>query len=177
MRNGQKRMRGRGNNHRKSQNPLTRVYNRTALMLKFAGLLRTSRKNISSLRATPRAPAIRLPPRTTTSTPNILFRLIAAAQEQFRQQNPYYNQQPQQGAPGGQHQQGSTKVSTVTTTTANPSWAKTNRATRRANPSSSRISPATLNHFRRATNRYTIASSINRSRNIRTKAHMKADRM
>lgn len=29
------------------------------------------------------------------------FRLIAAAQEQFRQQNPYYNQQPQQQGQGG----------------------------------------------------------------------------
>jgi hypothetical protein len=47
----------------------------------------------------------------------------------------------------------------------------------RANPSSSRISPATLNHFRRATNRYTIVRNISRSRILRTKADMKAGTM
>jgi hypothetical protein len=36
--------------------------------------------------------------------------------------------------------------------------------------------PATLNHFRRATSRYTIARNISRSRILRTKADMKAER-
>ena len=37
MRNGQKRMRGRGNNHRKSQNPLTRVYESNGPDVKIRG--------------------------------------------------------------------------------------------------------------------------------------------
>jgi hypothetical protein len=60
---------------------------------------------------------------------------------------------------------------------AKRSWAKMNRATRRANLSSSRISLAMLNHFRRATNKSTIANSISRSRIIRIKGDMKAGRM
>ena len=106
MRNGQKRMRGRGN-HRKSQNPLTRVYESNGPDVKIRGTASHVAEKYIQLARDAQGSGDPVAAENYYQHAEHYFRLIAAAQEQFRQQNPYYNQQPQQGAPGGQHQQGS----------------------------------------------------------------------
>src|SRR6476646_3704090 len=105
MRNGQKRMRGRGN-HRKSQNPLTRVYESNGPDVKIRGTASHIAEKYIQLARDAQGSGDPVAAENYYQHAEHYFRLIAAAQEQFRQQNPYYNQQPQQGAPGGQHQQG-----------------------------------------------------------------------
>src|SRR5262245_60587807 len=104
MRNGQKRMRGRGN-HRKSQNPLTRVDESNGHDVKIRGLASHIAEKHNQLERYGHVPSAPVAAQDDLQHPEHYFRLIAAAQEQFRQQNPYYNQQPQQGVPGGQHHQ------------------------------------------------------------------------
>jgi hypothetical protein len=106
MRNGQKRMRGRGNNHRKSQNPLTRVYESNGPDVKIRGTASHIAEKYIQLARDAQGSGDPVAAENYYQHAEHYFRLIAAAQEQFRQQNPYYNQQPQQGAPSGQHQQG-----------------------------------------------------------------------
>src|SRR6476659_3602543 len=107
MRNGQKRMRGRGgNNHRKSQNPLTRVYESNGPDVKIRGTTSHVAEKYIQLARDAQSSGDPVAAENYYQHAEHYFRLIAAAQEQFRQQNPYYNQQPQQGVPGGQHQQG-----------------------------------------------------------------------
>src|SRR5262250_1294910 len=105
MRNGQKRMRGRGN-HRKSQNPLTRVYESNGPDVKIRGTASHIAEKYIQLARDAQGSGDPVAAENYYQHAEHYFRLIAAAQEQFRQQNPYYNQQPQQGVPGGQHQQG-----------------------------------------------------------------------
>src|SRR6185295_6756462 len=105
MRNGQKRMRGRGN-HRKSQNPLTRVYESNGPDVKIRGTASHIAEKYIQLARDAQGSGDPVAAENYYQHAEHYFRLIAAAQEQFRQQNPYYNQQPHQGAPGGQHQQG-----------------------------------------------------------------------
>ncbi|MGE5165705.1 MAG: DUF4167 domain-containing protein [Sphingobacteriales bacterium] len=107
MRNGQKRMRGRGN-HRKSQNPLTRVYESNGPDVKIRGTASHIAEKYIQLARDAQGSGDPVAAENYYQHAEHYFRLIAAAQEQFRQQNPYYNQQPhQQGAPGGQPPQSS----------------------------------------------------------------------
>ena len=115
MRNGQKRMRGRGggggggggggnnNNHRKGQNPLTRVYESNGPDVKIRGTASHIAEKYMQLARDAQTSGDPVAAENYFQHAEHYFRLIAAAQEQFRQQNPYYNQQqqPQQGVPQG----------------------------------------------------------------------------
>ncbi len=104
MRNGQKRMRGRNNSpHRKSQNPLTRVYESNGPDVKIRGTASHVAEKYIQLARDAQSSGDPVAAENYYQHAEHYFRLIAAAQEQFRQQNPYYNQQPQQGqgAPQG----------------------------------------------------------------------------
>jgi hypothetical protein len=102
MRNGQKRMRGRGG-HRKSQNPLTRVYESNGPDVKIRGTASHIAEKYIQLARDSQSSGDPVAAENYYQHAEHYFRLIAVAQEQFRQQNPYYNQQPQQGqnAPQG----------------------------------------------------------------------------
>ena len=107
MRNGQKRMRGRGGHgggHRKSQNPLTRVYESNGPDVKIRGTASHIAEKYIQLARDAQSSGDPVAAENYYQHAEHYFRLIAAAQEQFRQQNPYYQQQqPQQGqnAPQG----------------------------------------------------------------------------
>jgi hypothetical protein len=103
MRNNQKRMRGRhNNNHRKSQNPLTRVYESNGPDVKIRGTANHIADKYIQLARDSQSSGDPVAAENYYQHAEHYFRLIAAAQEQFRQQNPYYNQQqPQNGAPQG----------------------------------------------------------------------------
>src|SRR5579884_246122 len=96
MRNGQKRMRGRGG-HRKSQNPLTRVYESNGPDVKIRGTASHIAEKYIQLARDAQSSGDPIAAENYYQHAEHYFRLIAAAQEQFRQQNPYYNQQQQQG--------------------------------------------------------------------------------
>ena len=103
MRNGQKRMRGRNNNnHRKSQNPLTRVYESNGPDVKIRGTASHIAEKYIQLARDLQSSGDPVAAENYYQHAEHYFRLIAAAQEQFRQQNPYYNQQPQTGQSGAQ---------------------------------------------------------------------------
>jgi hypothetical protein len=104
MRNGQKRMRGRNNNnnHRKSQNPLTRVYESNGPDVKIRGTASHIAEKYIQLARDAQSSGDPVAAENYYQHAEHYFRLIAVAQEQFRQQNPYYNQQGQPGAPGPQ---------------------------------------------------------------------------
>jgi hypothetical protein len=101
MRNGQKRMRGRGgnNNHRKSQNPLTRVYESNGPDVKIRGTASHIAEKYIQLARDSQSSGDPVAAENYYQHAEHYYRLIATAQEQFRQQNPYYNQQ--QGLPQG----------------------------------------------------------------------------
>lgn len=101
MRNGQKRMRGRNQGgHRKSQNPLTRVYESNGPDVKIRGTASHIAEKYIQLARDAQGSGDPVAAENYYQHAEHYFRLIAAAQEQFRQQNPYYNQQQQ--PPGGQ---------------------------------------------------------------------------
>ncbi len=107
MRNGQKRMRGRNNNnnnnnnnnqHRKSQNPLTRVYESNGPDVKIRGTASHIAEKYIQLARDSQSSGDPVAAENYYQHAEHYFRLIAVAQEQFRQQNPYYNNpQNQQG--------------------------------------------------------------------------------
>ncbi len=99
MRNGQKRMRGRGG-HRKSQNPMTRVYELNGPDVKIRGTASHIAEKYIQLARDSQSSGDPVAAENYYQHAEHYFRLIAAAQEQFRQQNPYYNQQqqPQSGS-------------------------------------------------------------------------------
>lgn len=107
MRNGQKRMRGRSNQnnnnnsgggHRKSQNPLTRVYESNGPDVKIRGTASHIAEKYIQLARDSQSSGDPVAAENYYQHAEHYFRLIATAQEQFRQQNPYYNAQaPQQG--------------------------------------------------------------------------------
>ncbi len=105
MRNGQKRMRGRGG-HRKSQNPLTRVYESNGPDVKIRGTASHIAEKYIQLARDAQSSGDPVAAENYYQHAEHYFRLIAAAQEQFRQQNPYYQQQPQQGQQPGAPQGG-----------------------------------------------------------------------
>src|SRR5450759_3836299 len=96
MRNGQKRMRGRNNNnpHRKSQNPLTRVYESNGPDVKIRGTASHIAEKYIQLARDSQSSGDPVAAENYYQHAEHYFRLIAVAQEQFRQQNPYYNNQP-----------------------------------------------------------------------------------
>jgi Domain of unknown function (DUF4167) len=100
MRNGQKRMRGRGG-HRKSQNPLTRVYESNGPDVKIRGTANHIAEKYLQLARDAQSSGDPVGAENYNQHAEHYFRLIATAQEQMRQQNPYYQQQQQQ-----QQQQG-----------------------------------------------------------------------
>jgi hypothetical protein len=105
MRNGQKRMRGRNNNnggHRKSQNPLTRVYESNGPDVKIRGTASHIAEKYIQLARDSQSSGDPVAAENYYQHAEHYFRLIAAAQEQFRQQNPYYQNQPGQQVSGGQ---------------------------------------------------------------------------
>src|SRR3954452_16979791 len=112
MRNNHKRMRGRSNHnnnnnhHRKSQNPLTRVYESNGPDVKIRGTASQVAEKYIQLARDSQSSGDPVAAENSYQHAEHYFRLIAAAQEQFRQQNPYYNQQPQQGQQAGGPQQG-----------------------------------------------------------------------
>jgi hypothetical protein len=97
MRNGQKRMRGR--NHRKSQNPLTRIYESNGPDVKIRGTASHIAEKYIQLARDAQGSGDPVAAENYYQHAEHYFRLIAAAQEQLRQQNSYYNSQ--QPAPGG----------------------------------------------------------------------------
>ncbi len=114
MRNGQKRMRGRGggggggggggnnNNHRKGQNPLTRVYESNGPDVKIRGTASHVAEKYMQLARDAQGSGDPVAAENYFQHAEHYFRLIAAAQEQLRQQNPYYNQQQQATQQGPQ---------------------------------------------------------------------------
>jgi hypothetical protein len=102
MRNGQKRMRGRNNNNRKSQNPLTRVYESNGPDVKIRGTASHIAEKYIQLARDSQSSGDPVAAENYYQHAEHYFRLIAVAQEQFRQQNPYYNAQPQAGQSGAQ---------------------------------------------------------------------------
>src|SRR4249919_1827867 len=87
MRNGQKRMRGRGNNnHRKSQNPLTRVYESNGPDVKIRGSASHVAEKYIQLARDSQASGDPVAAENYYQHAEHYFRMIAAAQEQFRQQ-------------------------------------------------------------------------------------------
>jgi hypothetical protein len=101
MRNGQnnnKRMRGRNNNHnnnhnhhhRKNQNPLTRVYESNGPDVKIRGTASHVAEKYMQLARDATTSGDPVTAENFHQHAEHYLRLIAAAQEQFRQQNPYY---------------------------------------------------------------------------------------
>jgi uncharacterized protein DUF4167 len=89
MRNGQnKRMRGR--NNRKSQNPLTRVYESNGPDVKIRGTASHVADKYLQLARDAQTSGDPVGAENYFQHAEHYFRLIAAAQEQFRQSNPYY---------------------------------------------------------------------------------------
>ncbi len=114
MRNGQKRMRGRSggggggggghnnNNQRKSQNPLTRVYESNGPDVKIRGTASHIAEKYMQLARDAQSSGDPVAAENYFQHAEHYFRLIATAQEQFRQQNPYYNNPaPTPGTPTG----------------------------------------------------------------------------
>src|SRR5262249_39102313 len=88
MRNGQnKRMRGR---NRKGQNPLTRVYESNGPDVKIRGTASHIADKYVQLARDAQASGDPVAAENYFQHAEHYFRLIAAAQEQFRQTNPYY---------------------------------------------------------------------------------------
>src|ERR1700756_4817624 len=91
MRNGQKRMRGRNNNnHRKSQNPLTRVYESNGPDVKIRGTASHIAEKYIQLARDAQSSGDPVAAENYYQHAEHYFRLIAAAQEQFRQNNPQF---------------------------------------------------------------------------------------
>jgi hypothetical protein len=103
MRNGQnKRMRGRNRNkghhggHHHHHNPLTRVYESNGPDVKIRGTAHHIAEKYLQLARDAQASGDPVTAENHYQHAEHYFRLIAAAQEQFRQQNPYYQPQAQQ---------------------------------------------------------------------------------
>src|SRR5262249_18566114 len=89
MRNGQnKRMRGR--NNRKGQNPLTRIYESNGPDVKIRGTANHVADKYVQLARDAQSSGDPVAAENYLQHAEHYFRLIAAAQEQFRQANPYY---------------------------------------------------------------------------------------
>lgn len=117
MRNGQqhhnhnhKRMRGRhhhqNNNNRKNQNPLTRVYESNGPDVKIRGTASHVAEKYIQLARDAQGSGDPVAAENYYQHAEHYFRLIAAANEQFRQQNPqHFNQQQPNAQQGGEQPQ------------------------------------------------------------------------
>src|SRR5689334_20069694 len=101
MRNGQnnnKRMRNRNNNHnnnnRRGQNPMTRVYESNGPDIKIRGTASHVAEKYVQLARDARSSGDPVAAENYYQHAEHYFRLIAAAQEQFRQNQPQQQQQP-----------------------------------------------------------------------------------
>ena len=99
MRNGQnnKRMRNRNNNNnnnRRGQNPLTRVYESNGPDIKIRGTASHIAEKYVQLARDARSSGDPVAAENYYQHAEHYFRLIAAAQEQFRQNQPQHQQQP-----------------------------------------------------------------------------------
>jgi hypothetical protein len=91
MRNGQnKRMRGRNNNHRKNQNPMTRVYESNGPDVKIRGTPSHIAEKYMQLARDAQGSGDPVSAENYYQHAEHYFRLIAVAQEQFRQNNPHF---------------------------------------------------------------------------------------
>jgi hypothetical protein len=106
MRNGQqhhhnnKRMRGRNNqqhNNRRNQNPLTRVYESNGPDVKIRGTANHVADKYLQLARDAQSSGDPVSAENYFQHAEHYFRLIAAAQEQFRQQNPNFQPRPESG--------------------------------------------------------------------------------
>jgi hypothetical protein len=97
--NNHKRMRGRHQHHnnRKNQNPLTRAYESNGPDVKIRGTAQTIAEKYIQLARDAQGSGDPVAAENYYQHAEHYFRLIAAAQEQFRQQNPQHFSQPQQG--------------------------------------------------------------------------------
>jgi uncharacterized protein DUF4167 len=113
MRNGQnKRMRGRNRNHKghhgggggggHHHNPLTRVYESNGPDVKIRGTAHHVAEKYLQLARDAQSSGDPVTAENHFQHAEHYFRLIAAAQEQFRQQNPYYQAPPAPGANPGE---------------------------------------------------------------------------
>jgi Domain of unknown function (DUF4167) len=102
MRNGQNNKRMRGRNRGKGQNPLTRVYESNGPDVKIRGTASHVAEKYMQLARDAHSSGDPVAAENYFQHAEHYFRMIAAAQEQFRQTNPYYQQQqgnvPMQGA-------------------------------------------------------------------------------
>src|SRR5215213_11154609 len=116
MRNGQhqhhnKRMRGRNNNNsnnnhnRRSHNPLTRVYESNGPDVKIRGTAHHVAEKYLQLARDAQSSGDPVSAENYFQHAEHYFRLIAAANEQFRQQNPNFQPQRVEGSGGGNDQQ------------------------------------------------------------------------
>src|SRR6201987_3934616 len=102
MRNGQnnKRMRNRNNNNnnnnRRGQNPMTRVYESNGPDIKIRGTASHIAEKYLQLARDARSSGDPVAAENYYQHAEHYFRLIAAAQEQFRQNQPQQQQQPRQ---------------------------------------------------------------------------------
>jgi hypothetical protein len=98
MRNGQnKRMRGRNRGGGKGQNPLTRVYESNGPDVKIRGTASHIAEKYMQLARDAQSSGDPVAAENYFQHAEHYFRLIAVAQEQFRQANPYYQQQQTPG--------------------------------------------------------------------------------
>src|SRR6187401_3075484 len=92
MRPGQnKRMRSRSNNNRKGPNPLTRTYESNGPDVKIRGTPHHVAEKYLQLARDAQSSGDPVSAENYFQHAEHYFRLIAAAQEQFRQQNPQFN--------------------------------------------------------------------------------------
>ena len=114
MRNGQqhhhgKRIRGRGgnqhNNNRRNHNPLTRVYESNGPDVKIRGTANHVAEKYLQLARDAQSTGDPVAAENYLQHAEHYFRLIAAAQEQFRQQNPNFQPRPEGGGNEQQFQQ------------------------------------------------------------------------
>src|SRR5512142_69129 len=89
MRNGQKRMRGRGN-HRKSQNPLTRVYESNGPDVKIRGTALHIAEKYVQLARDAQASGDRVAAESYLQHAEHYYRIVAAAQAQMPQPQPVF---------------------------------------------------------------------------------------
>jgi hypothetical protein len=99
MRNGQNNKRMRGRNRSKGQNPMTRVYESNGPDVKIRGTASHVADKYMQLARDAQSSGDPVAAENYFQHAEHYFRLIAAMQEQFRQQNPYYqgDQQQQRG--------------------------------------------------------------------------------
>jgi Domain of unknown function (DUF4167) len=95
MRNGQKRMRGRNRKGGHHQNPLSRMYESNGPDVKIRGTASHVAEKYLQLARDAQSSGDPVAAENYYQHAEHYFRLIAAAQEQFRQSQPYYQQQQQ----------------------------------------------------------------------------------